>query len=336
MRRFSLFFLIFAGLMASITFNSCKHTSEEVINPEPGPGQGLNGPCDTNNVTYNNTVYPIFQQYCISCHSGTPPQGNLDLTDFQQVAMVAQNGQLVAAIGHTPGISAMPKDGNALDSCYIKQISIWVRDTTFSAPPPAHPCNPDTVYFESDILPILLSTCSSTGCHDGSGHEASRLMSYSDVMGSGFVRPYNPNQSDLYRKITQGGEERMPPPPNNPLENAQIQLIRKWISQGAKNLFCDEMCDSTNVTFSGTIWPGIINNYCLGCHSGANAGGGVHLENYSQVAAAANIPVGQPGSLWGAVSHANGNSPMPKNSNQLSDCKLTQISKWIANGTPNN
>jgi hypothetical protein len=131
-------------------------------------------------------------------------------------------------------------------------------------------------------------------------------------------------------------EDIKPPPPNAVLAAEQREIIRKWIDQGAQNLYCDEMCDTVNVTFSGTIWPEIIQKHCFGCHNGTNASGGIHLENHSQIATAANIPAGQPGSLWGAVNHANGNAFMPKDLPMLPDCKITQIKIWIEDGTPDN
>jgi mono/diheme cytochrome c family protein len=94
-------------------------------------------------------------------------------------------------------------------------------------------------------------------------------------------------------------------------------------------------CDTTNVTYSGTIYP-MINSNCGSCHTGSAPQGNIHLEDYPTISAAAAIPAGQPGSLYGAASHDPGNSPMPKNGTQLSDCKIAQIRKWINDGTPDN
>ncbi|NTV83374.1 MAG: hypothetical protein HGA23_03610 [Bacteroidales bacterium] len=94
-------------------------------------------------------------------------------------------------------------------------------------------------------------------------------------------------------------------------------------------------CDTTNVTYSGTIFP-MINSNCTGCHSGSAPQGNVHLEDYTTISAAAAIPAGQYGSLYGAISHDPGNSPMPKNGTQLSECKIKQVKAWIDAGTPNN
>jgi hypothetical protein len=94
-------------------------------------------------------------------------------------------------------------------------------------------------------------------------------------------------------------------------------------------------CDTANVTFSGTIWP-IINDNCVACHSGGTPSGNVSLENYDDISSAAQIEPGNYGSLYGVMSWAQGNSPMPKNGEKLSDCILRQVEIWIENGTPDN
>jgi hypothetical protein len=94
-------------------------------------------------------------------------------------------------------------------------------------------------------------------------------------------------------------------------------------------------CDTTNVTFSGTIYP-IISGNCTGCHSGSAPQGNILLEDYATISAQALIPAGQPGSLYGVISHHPDNSPMPKNGTKLSDCKIKQVKTWIDAGVPDN
>lgn len=333
MRKLS--FIILGVITAlAVTYTGCKHEPEEYI-PDPDPNPDTTS-CDTASVTYPGKIYPILDQYCISCHSGAGPSGGLDFTDYSQVAFVAENGALIGAIKHLSGYSPMPQGGEQLDSCKIRLIEIWIRDTTFLPPPDtSHPCDPDTVYFEMDVLPILMSSCGKSGCHDATAQDGVRLDSYEAVMTSNVIRPGNPNDSELYEKILETDPEKiMPPPPDSPLDPAQMEIIRKWIAQGAQNLYCDAACDTVNVTFNGTIWPEIIQKHCFGCHNGPNASGGIHLENYNDVSAAANILPGQPGSLMGAITHAAGNSPMPQNQPQLPDCKISQVRNWISLGKP--
>ena len=87
-------------------------------------------------------------------------------------------------------------------------------------------------------------------------------------------------------------------------------------------------CDTSSVTFSGTIIP-VLNNYCWSCHSDPNAafGGGIHLQKYADVKLNSSkiIP----------AIDGTGTKPMPPNG-KLSTCGMTQIKIWIGNGTPDN
>jgi hypothetical protein len=40
--------------------------------------------------------------------------------------------------------------------------------------------------------------------------------------------------------------------------------------------------------------------------------------------------------LYGTISHSAGFLPMPQNGNKLSDCNITKIRLWVADGAPNN
>ena len=206
-------------------------------------------------------------------------------------------------------------------------------DTSGNPPPAGIPCDPDTVYFTNTIGPLLLSSCGVAGCHDaGSAQDGVILTDYASILTTGGIKPGNPSDSEIYEKITETDPEKvMPPPPKNPLTAEQIDMIYKWILQGAKNNSCTETeCDTINVTYSSTIRP-IIQNSCLGCHSGASPSGGIRLETHSDV-----VAVVTNGKLLGTIRHEQGYSAMPKNGAKLDDCYITQIEKWINNGAPNN
>jgi len=89
-------------------------------------------------------------------------------------------------------------------------------------------------------------------------------------------------------------------------------------------------CDTVNVTYSGHV-KNVIQNNCLVCHSAAANLGNINLEGYTQVKQFADN-----GKLLGAISHAQGFSPMPQNGNKLPDCTINQISAWINKGSINN
>ena len=90
-------------------------------------------------------------------------------------------------------------------------------------------------------------------------------------------------------------------------------------------------CDTTNVTFSGSITP-ILSSNCWGCHSNSNAasfGNNIKLENYSDVTAQIN-------SILPAIKQTGTISPMPKNGTKLSACSISKFDIWVRIGMPNN
>ena len=93
----------------------------------------------------------------------------------------------------------------------------------------------------------------------------------------------------------------------------------------------DGGCDTTNVTFAGSVVP-ILSANCYSCHSNANAalnGENIRLEDYADVKA--NLP-----RLYGAITWQSGYSRMPQNGAKLDDCAIRTIEIWMAQGAPQN
>ncbi|MEZ4944029.1 MAG: c-type cytochrome domain-containing protein [Cyclobacteriaceae bacterium] len=191
-------------------------------------------------------------------------------------------------------------------------------------------CQYQGVCFESSILPIFVSSCAKPGCHDAvTREEGFNLTSYANIIKKGIV-PGNANESKLYKVTTKSGEDQMPPYPDLPLTQPQRDSIAKWINGGAKNTVkCNCACDSTAYTYQATIAP-LLQGYCVGCHTVSSLGGNINLSNYAGVKASIDN-----GRLMGSIKHESGFSPMPKGS-KLSDCQITQISKWVSEGALNN
>jgi hypothetical protein len=199
-------------------------------------------------------------------------------------------------------------------------------------PPPADPCDPDSVYFQQTILPLIVSSCAITGCHDAVTHEEDMtLTTYANIMASGIVQPGSPGNSSIMEVITTSDPENiMPQPPNEPLTQGQIDAISTWIAQGAQNNACDGACDTTFVTFSGTIVP-LLTLKCMGCHSGGSPSGGLDFTTYGGV-----FTVAMDGRLLGSVSHDVGYTAMPPAGGMLPPCEIDEIRIWIEGGAPNN
>ena len=107
------------------------------------------------------------------------------------------------------------------------------------------------VSFADDVLPLLSESCAS--CHDRTGEgsvtSGFSVRNYDDVMqGTSLgpvVIPGSAESSNLYRVIAEktAPEIRMPPHHDvswakgrgKPLSDEQVDVIKRWIEQGAKN-----------------------------------------------------------------------------------------------------
>lgn len=185
------------------------------------------------------------------------------------------------------------------------------------------------VCFQRDVLPIFQSSCALSGCHAAPGQDGYIFSSYETIMRKGVVAG-DPYRSEIFEKITEDRlDKRMPPSPRNPLTTGQIELIRRWIAEGAKNTTCSNPtgnCDTLNMTYTLNIKP-ILQTYCLGCHSGPNPSAAQRLDNFTDVRNA-----GLSGKLYGVVSHLPGYPNMPYNGNKLDDCRIATIKAWVSQG----
>jgi hypothetical protein len=189
----------------------------------------------------------------------------------------------------------------------------------------------DSICFAEEILPMILSNCAKSGCHDAAANTQDLKPLISFITVKHYVQAGSPSQSELYQSITANGQDLMPPNGNAPLTAAQINLIYDWIVQGAKqNIDCGMGCDTSLYTYSGAIRP-ILQNYCTGCHNATTTGGGISLLTYPEVMVTVNN-----GKFWGSVKHLQGFYAMPLNTAMLDSCHLIQIKKWIDAGALNN
>ena len=181
------------------------------------------------------------------------------------------------------------------------------------------------VCFQEDILPIFISNCTMADCHNSSNEEEVDLTTYEGIMKE--VTPKHPQLSEVYTTIA-GKNPSMPQGPTK-LTAKQVNYIKVWIRMGAKNTSNCSVCDTTNFSYSGKIRP-LLDNWCVGCHSGAAPGGGYNFSTYNGVLGAVSNT-----KLLGSVQHSTGYKPMPKNS-QLPTCDINAIEKWINAGALNN
>lgn len=112
-------------------------------------------------------------------------------------------------------------------------------------------CGPQQVSFSKDVKPILDARC--MDCHDGSGEGSEKTdfntTDYANVMkGTKFgpvVIAGDSISSTLYRVINHMADPKIHMPPHDkralakgradPLQGSEIEIIKAWIDQGAKN-----------------------------------------------------------------------------------------------------
>ena len=291
--------------------------------------------CDTTNVTFTTTILPILQTYCLACHStanATTLGSGYKLEALADFTTVAQSGLLMNSINQIAGLSAMPKGGSKLSACNITKIGIMVRlvggSSGGTTPPPPSSCSPDTVYFTNTLGPLILNSCGLTTsrCHNTGGNSP-LLVSYANIRAN--VVPGSPASSRIYSVLSGSGENAMPRSPVAPFTAAQKLLVYNWILQGAKNNSCvSATCDTTTVTYSGTIAP-IFSTNCIGCHSSSGTST-TKLDSYTGAKAAVTA-----GRILGAIQHLTGYTFMPPGG-QLSACDIGKIKAWIYRGALNN
>ena len=90
--------------------------------------------------------------------------------------------------------------------------------------------------FGRDIRPIL-QDC--TRCHGGIKRQSGlSFLAREDALAptrshARAIVPGKPNESELLRRVSATGRERMPPD-GKPLSPAQVEALRQWIEAGAQ------------------------------------------------------------------------------------------------------
>lgn len=201
-------------------------------------------------------------------------------------------------------------------------------------PPATGFCDPDSVYFQNQILPILVSNCTESGCHNAQDKaEGVVLTSYQNLMST--VKNVSQNdwhENKLTRSLEETDLEERMPQNKPPLSADQINLIKTWVNQGALNNACNESyggCDTIGGSRYATFVQPLVQTRCKGCHSGTNPQGGVKLTTYAEIKAQALN-----GKLYSTVTSST--NWMPKGGAKLDDCTIIKLKTWIDGGALEN
>ncbi len=198
-----------------------------------------------------------------------------------------------------------------------------------------HDIPKSTYCFEREILPLVRSSCAQSGCHNNIDSAGGYVLDgYSSIIKKGIV-PGNADASLLYTSLLSATTHPLALVPYPLPDDTGRQMIRTWINEGAMNFAgCSPDCSSGTFTFSKDVMP-LIKVNCYGCHNAVAApdfGGGIELSDYSTIKDQSIS-----GDLVKSLEHdPSVFSGMPKGLAQLTDCQISMIKKWVANGAPNN
>ena len=107
-------------LLFVTALSSCYYDAADLLYP-------TSGNCDTaSNISYNQTIVPLFQQQCYSCHNNASTGGGILMGTYAADKVIAANGKLYGSVTHASGYAAMPKGTAKLNNCQIASIKKWI------------------------------------------------------------------------------------------------------------------------------------------------------------------------------------------------------------------
>jgi cytochrome c5 len=194
-----------------------------------------------------------------------------------------------------------------------------------------------TICFDTQVLPFFQSSCAFSGCHNAqSKKEGYDLSNYASIVSKGISKG-NASGSKIYKLMIETGKDRMPPAPYPAIAKDKLDMIAKWINEGATNKVCGTTGGGTTgsgITRTVVVNFGLVNAIiqanCVSCHQTGFASAGINLDNYNSIKTYASN-----GRLYGSIIGATGYTKMPP-SGQLSTCDIMVIKKWIDTGMLNN
>lgn len=212
-------------------------------------------------VGFDRDVKPILQSSCVACHGPERDEGQLRLDSEVAIlrggisgkVIIPGNSQESLLVKRLLGASEaprMPLGGDPLSTEKIALIRAWIDQGSLTSGPPNdsqaaggpfvfHPAaDSASVAFASQIRPILAARCYQ--CHGPDVQQNGlRLDSVEGILaGSANARvviPGDSQKSHLVRRLL-GLERPQMPYGAPPLSTEEIELVRKWVDEGAPGL----------------------------------------------------------------------------------------------------
>ena len=103
----------------ALLFGACYYDKEDVLYPEI-PCAAVTSP------GFSTDILPIMNARCNNCHAGAFASAGIRLDSYGEVLKYANSGSLMGSIRHSPGYSAMPKNGGKITACEIQKMEAWI------------------------------------------------------------------------------------------------------------------------------------------------------------------------------------------------------------------
>jgi mono/diheme cytochrome c family protein len=198
--------------------------------PTPSPTSGVSPlPIPSEKLTYALMREKVFAPRCIACHGNS---GGINLESYSMIKENLNWILIATLVEHT-----MPKNGS-LTPNESELLTLWVKagapETASGTPPPVEePLQPTFTSIKKKIFDLRCISC-----HKAGGAALGvPLQTRKDLLDSprDLVLPGNPDESGLLIALTRKDSKRMPPPTTaSSLSDAELGVVRKWISDGAK------------------------------------------------------------------------------------------------------
>lgn len=216
---------------------------------------------------YAEVIEPIFEAQCYECHGETKIKGEYQMTTRELLLTPGESGEVSVVPGYSAEselvrLIALPEEHEAvmppkgkgtLTGDEIVAIMQWIErgadygdganvielETPKSTPAVIDTSDLDAggkVSFERHIWPIIVASC--VECHNDEEQEGDLRLDTKDYILEGgefgpVFEPGSPEDSTFYELIVlpQKDPDFMPTK-NDPLPDAQIELIKRWIEEG--------------------------------------------------------------------------------------------------------
>lgn len=199
---------------------------------------------DADAPVFEQDVLPIFKARCADCHNASASKGGLALSSMAGVRKGGESGEpaVVSSLDESmlwimiEGGDMPPEGETPLTKTELDLIRQWILSGAQSTSNSS-----ETVVTQHDVLPYLYTRC--VVCHGARRQEADLdLRTVESILKGGksgpVVVPGRPDKSLILKRIH---AKDMPPPKEliragvRPMESSEINLLAKWIEQGAIN-----------------------------------------------------------------------------------------------------